>query len=159
MANSALRLLHITDTHLFAATDGRLRGVDTYRTLSRVLDRAAADPRPAEAILVTGDVSQDETPGAYRNFRALLSRLDLPVWCVPGNHDAPAFMGEALDPPFHLGGVMERGGWRVIPLNSHIPGDNGGRLSPGELERLDAMLRQHPDRPVLLAVHHHPLPL
>ncbi len=159
MATAPLRLLHITDTHLFAEADGRLRGVETWRTLSRVLDCAAANPRPPAAILVTGDISQDESRGAYRNFRSLLSPLGVPVWCVPGNHDAPGFMGEALGPPFQVGGIADCAGWRVLLLDSYIPDDHGGRLAPGELEWLDAMLREHRDRPVLLAVHHHALPL
>ena len=72
MANPAFRLLHITDTHLFEDTEGRLRGVDTRRTLSRVLARAQADARPVGAVLATGDLSQDETPAAYQHFRTLL---------------------------------------------------------------------------------------
>ena len=160
MAKPALRLLHITDTHLFAQADGRLRGVDTYRTLSRVLDRAAADARPPDALLVTGDLSQDESLGAYQQFRILLSRLNVPVWCLPGNHDAPVFMGEVLSaPPFHVGGAMVSANWCLMLLNSHIAGDHGGRLAQNQLEWLDAMLREHRDRHVLLAVHHHALPL
>jgi 3',5'-cyclic-AMP phosphodiesterase len=160
VAKPTLRVLHITDTHLFAQADGRLRGVDTYRTLSRVLDRAAGDARPPEAILVTGDLSQDESPGAYQQFRKALARLNVPVWCLPGNHDAPLVMGEALSaPPFSVGGAVVRANWCLILLNSYIRGDHGGRLAPDQLEWLDAMLRVHHGRHVLLAVHHHALPL
>ena len=160
MIHPSLRLLHITDTHLFAQTDGRLRGVDTYRTLSKVLDHALADPRRPDAILVTGDLSQDETRDAYQNFRALLSRAGLPVWCLPGNHDAPPFMSETLaTEPFQLGGTLVRGDWCLILLNDHIPGDHGGRLAPVELERLRTTLDEHKNRHVMLAIHHHVLPL
>lgn len=160
MTHPSLRVLHLTDTHLFAETDGRLRGVDTYRTLSKVLDHALAGPRRPDAILVTGDISQDESAGAYQNFHALLGSTGLPVWCLPGNHDAPLFMGEALaKAPFQLGGAVVRGDWCLLLLNSHIPGDHGGRLAPPQLRWLHAMLNEHHDRHVMLAVHHHVLPL
>jgi Icc protein len=160
VAKTDLRLLHVTDTHLFAQADGRLRGVETHRTLSRVLAHAAAQNRSPSAILVTGDLSQDETREAYQHFRSLLARFGVPVWCVPGNHDAPSFMNDTLSaPPFSMGGAMVAGGWCLLLLNSYIAGDNGGRLEPGDLEWLDARLREHRERHVLLAVHHHVLPL
>jgi Icc protein len=153
-------LLHVTDTHLFAQAGGRLRGVDTYRTLSRVLTHAMTDTRPPGGILVTGDLTQDETREAYEQFRTLLCRPGVPVWCLPGNHDAPGFMDEVLSvPPFRVGGEVVAGNWCLLLLNSYIAGDNGGRLTPDQLEWLDAMLRQHHGRHVLLAVHHHVLPL
>lgn len=160
MTDPALRILHITDTHLFAQTDGRLRGVDTYRTLSRVLDAALADGRKPDAILATGDLSQDETREAYGHFRELLAATGLPVWCLPGNHDAPAFMAEVLTAPrLQLGGVQVRGNWAVLLLDSHLAGDHGGRLAPAQLAWLAARLAEHRERHVLLAIHHHVLPL
>jgi Icc protein len=160
VTHPALRLLQITDTHLHADRSARLRGVDTFRTLSRVLDAAAADPRPPHAILATGDLSQDETREAYENFRALLEPLERPVWCLPGNHDGPGHMASVLSPPmFSPGGVHLRGEWCVVLLNSFLAGDHGGRLPPAELESLEATLRENREQHVLLAVHHHPLPL
>jgi Icc protein len=156
----ALRLLHITDTHLHADRAVRLRGVETHRTLTRVIDQAAADRRPAQAVLATGDLSQDETRESYEHFRELVARLGLPVWCVPGNHDAPGHMDAVLShAPFSIGGVKASGNWCVVLLDSYLAGDHGGRLASAELERLDAVLREHRGQHVLIAVHHHPLPL
>jgi Icc protein len=155
-----LRLLHITDTHLHADPEGRLRGVNTFRTLSEVLHRAAADPRRPDALLATGDLAQDETRAAYQHFVNLVSRLDVPVWCLPGNHDAPGFMREVLAAPsLHFRGTIHRPPWCVILLDSFLPGDHGGRIAAAELEWLDATLAAHRADHVLLAVHHHPVPL
>ncbi len=160
MAQSALRLLHITDTHLHATRDARLRGVDTFLTLSGVLKRALDDPRPAQAVLATGDLSQDETPDSYAVFRELLAPLDVPVWCLPGNHDEPRAMKAALaGPQFRIGGAHVAGNWCVILLDSYVAGDHGGRLAQKHLEWLDATLQAAASAHVLIAVHHHPLPL
>lgn len=160
MARPALRLLHLTDTHLHADPAQRLRGVNTHATLSRVLGQAATQLPPADAVLATGDLSQDETPGSYAQFHELLSATGLPVWCIAGNHDAPGPMSAALStPPFNVGGVHLTGNWCVILLDSFSPGDHGGRLADGQLQWLRQTLHEHHSRHVLLAVHHFPLPL
>ena len=160
MAKSSFRLLHVTDTHLFADADARLRGVDTRATLAQVLASAMAEPRRPDAVLATGDLSQDETAASYARFREMLAPLDVPVWCVPGNHDAPGAMDGALaSAPFHVGGSFVAGRWSVILLSSFTAGDHGGRVGAEQLAWLGAMLRDHRDRHVLLAVHHHALPL
>lgn len=146
--------------HLHADRVARLRGVDTHRTLTRVLERAAADPRPAQAVLATGDLSQDETRESYEHFRDLVGQLGLPVWCLPGNHDAPGHIDAVLSrPPFAIGGARVSGNWCVILLNSYLAGDHGGRIATSELEWLEATLGEQRGRHVLIAVHHHPLPL
>jgi Icc protein len=158
VADTALRLLHITDTHLHADAAARLRGVDTYRTLARVLETARG--HAADAILATGDLSQDETPGSYGHFRTLVGSLGLPVWCLPGNHDAPLPMGAGLGaPPFFVGGVRRGGNWSVVLLDSFCAGDHGGRLADEHLEWLGSVLRKEQAPHVLLAIHHHPLAL
>lgn len=156
MSRPDLRLLHITDTHLFAGTHERLRGVQTHATLAAVLAHAASNPRPPDAILATGDISQDETRGAYENFRNLLAATGLPVWCLPGNHDAPALMREVLAaPPFTVGGELLAGHWCIALLDSHESGEHGGRLGPAKLARLAALLAEQRERHVLIAIHHH----
>lgn len=160
MTDVSARLLHITDTHLFAAADGRLRGVDTRRSLAAVLAHAAAHAAPPTAVLATGDLSQDETAGAYAAFRAMLAPVGAPVWCLPGNHDDPALMrGPLGDGPFSFAGTATAPGWRLVLLDTHLPGDHGGRLAPAELARLRAELAAHRDEHVLVALHHHPIAL
>jgi Icc protein len=155
-----LRLLHVTDTHLHADPEARLRGVDTFHTFSKVLARIASERRPAAAMLATGDLSQDETRESYVHFRDLSSQLNLPVWCLPGNHDVPEQMAPVLSQaPFSMNGVHVHDNWCVILLNSYLPGDHGGKLPAAELERLDSTLRKFHSHHALIAVHHHALPL
>lgn len=157
MAQRAVRLLHITDTHLHDRRDARLRGVDTFATLSRVLSDAA-HTTAVHAVLATGDLSQDETAGSYANFRDLLAARDSPVWCLPGNHDAPGQMRAVLTgPQFCVGGVHEAGNWSVILLDSYAAGEHGGRLARDHLDWLAATLHATSAEHVLVAVHHFPL--
>ncbi len=157
----APRLLHITDTHLFARPDGELRGVVTRDTLAAVLTAARAQALwPPTAVLATGDLSEDESALAYAAFADMLSPLGVPVHCLPGNHDDPVLMRDSLTrAPFTLCATPEFDDWRVIMLSSRIHGSPGGRLGPEELARLATQLETGTTRHVLVCVHHQPRPM
>jgi len=155
-----MRLLHITDPHLHADPAASMRGVRTDATLQAVLAHALAAPEPPAAILATGDLVQDETRAGYERFRALLAPCGLPVYCVPGNHDAPAVMAEVLaGPPFQLGGSVALPGWQLVLLNTYARNDDGGHLAGAELAQLRDALAAHPATPAIVALHHHPVPM
>ncbi|HEV7433235.1 MAG TPA: phosphodiesterase [Steroidobacteraceae bacterium] len=157
--SSEPRLLQLSDSHLFGPAEGALRGVVTRRSLETVLRHARAHHWNAEAILLTGDLVNDD-PGGYAAVRDLLGPLGKPVWCLPGNHDDVAIMRAELDqPPFAVGGHHDLGAWRIVMLDSCVPGKPYGELSGVELGRLEAALASAGDRQVLIGLHHHPVPM
>lgn len=157
--SKSFNLLHFTDPHLFAERDGVMRGVCTYDSLLRTLEHARERHWPADAILVTGDIAQDETRATYQLFREIFSDLGVPVYCLPGNHDSVADMQALLDrAPFQFCGHIRTPHWIVPLLNTHRPGKASGQLSQQELARLDTILRQHPQHHAMIALHHHPVP-
>lgn len=154
-----LRLLQISDPHLFGAAGGALRGVVTRRSLESVLRHATAHHADAAALLLTGDLVNDD-PGGYAVVRELMGDLGKPVWCIPGNHDDPGLMRRALgEPPFVVGGHHDHGAWRIVMLDSCVPGKSHGHLSAAELGRLDRALKSAGERHVLIGLHHHPRPM
>lgn len=159
MMAEPLRILHLTDPHLHAHRDAMMRGLNTYETFVAVVERVAAGRRKPDAVIATGDLVQDETRQGYERFREVIASLEVPVHCVPGNHDSPRIMAEVLSkPPFHFCGSGAYGNWRLILLNSTVRWDDGGRLEPSQLKILESTLANHPDAHVLIGLHHHPLP-
>ena len=157
--NADVRLLQISDPHLFANPLGTLRGVVTLPALRSVLAHALADGPGYDALLVTGDIVHEE-PGGYRHFRVEMLATGLPVYCLPGNHDVPAALPHAVaGTPVQVGGHADLGRWRIVLLDSTVPGQDHGHLSSSELERLERAIRTARGRHVLVAVHHHPVPL
>ncbi len=157
---AVVRLLQLTDTHLVGDPRGEMRGVCTLDTLRRVLRSAAAEIAAADALLLTGDVVHDDADG-YAWIRAELGAFGKPVLCLPGNHDDPTLMREALaGPPFRHLGHHDLGAWRIVMLDSTVPGEVAGELAPAELARLAAVLAT-PDAPphALVVLHHQPLPV
>jgi len=137
-----------------------MRGVMTYATFRQVLEHTRSATEPPEAILATGDLVQDETRAGYERFRDELSDAGVPVYCLAGNHDSPAVMHDVLGgSPFQVGGQARCGNWNLLLLNSFSAGDDGGRISTQDLEQLAADLDALRNEHVMLAVHHHPVPM
>ena len=92
-----IRLLHVTDPHLYADVDREIYGVVTDASFRAVLKHAfASAPGPVDAILATGDLAEDESAAAYQRIAAMMSAYDVPVFCLPGNHDDSGLMVEIL---------------------------------------------------------------
>jgi Icc protein len=154
-----MRILQFTDTHLYGHADGSLRGVETDSSLRAVIGEAFAQfPRP-DALLVTGDIANEDALG-YKRFRHIFESLNRPVLCIPGNHDDLAAMrGELSAPPFAIGGAHRFGDWKIIMLDSLEQGRVEGRLSVAELERFERELALSRDQHVMVCLHHHPVPM
>src|SRR5579862_2755006 len=134
---SVVRITHFTDPHLYGDENESLRGVQTLPALEAALAHARAHEWPPDALLVTGDIVQDDA-GGYAHFRRLFADLGAPVLCLPGNHDEPQAMRRALDgKPFVVGGFVDLGRWRMVLLDSCIPGAASGALSAETLATLD----------------------
>jgi 3',5'-cyclic-AMP phosphodiesterase len=156
---SVLHLIQFTDPHLYGDEAGTLRGVATYPALTRAIERARERDWPVDGVLVTGDLVHDD-PAGYASFRRALGGLAKPVYCLPGNHDVPDAMRRELGgAPFVLGGTVDLGGWRIVLLDSTIPGRAGGRLSEPVLAELSAALAGATGRHALVCLHHHPVPV
>ncbi len=156
---STVRLTHLTDLHLHAEESGRLRGVPTLASLSTVLDHARGGQWPPDALLVTGDLVQDDSAG-YVHVRRMLGSLRVPVLCLPGNHDRPEAMHRELSrSPFVTRGHIDLGSWRIVLLDSVVPGRAGGALSEASLSALDEALTRAGKRHALVCLHHHPVPM
>jgi Icc protein len=154
---TVLRLLQFTDPHLYGSESDSLRGIATLPALTATLAYAQARDWPPDALLVTGDIVQDD-PLGYPHFRRIFGTLGMPVMCLPGNHDEPEAMRRELDrEPFIVGGFADLGLWRIVLLDSCIPGSASGRLSARSLAALDEALGTAGNRHCLVCLHHHPV--
>jgi 3',5'-cyclic AMP phosphodiesterase CpdA len=174
-----LRFVHFTDTHV-VGPGVRLREVDTCRSLERVVDAVNdLNPRPAFVIvggdLVSPDISSDSIEGhrhasdaeyeaSYAVLRSILGRLEIPFHMLMGNHDRRRpfrrvmLSRPAPDDERHCF-VVDVDGYRVCALDSLDPGKKPGVLGAGQLDWLRERLREAADRDVVIAVHHHAVPI
>jgi 3',5'-cyclic-AMP phosphodiesterase len=157
----SVRLIQFTDPHLYDSETETLRGVATLPALKAALAsaRASSSTWPPDAVLVTGDLVQDD-PTGYAHIRRMFGSLGMPVLCIPGNHDDPVAMRRELrGAPFTVGGFSDVGNWRLVLLDSCLPGSASGRLTEQTLDELDKALTGAGNRHCLVTLHHHPIPM
>jgi Icc protein len=154
-----VRVVQITDPHLYADPAGALLGVPTLESLDAVLALVRAEALPADAVIATGDLVHDGSPAGYARLCARLAGLGCPAYVLPGNHDDPAALRSATrEPPVISCREARLGHWRLVFLDSTVPGQDGGRLSDAELAALDAALDADAGH-TLVSLHHPPLPI
>ncbi|MDP5292107.1 3',5'-cyclic-AMP phosphodiesterase [Oceanimonas sp. CHS3-5] len=153
--NGILELTQITDTHLFADKDGDLLGVPSWHSCRAVVDAMKEELTGCDAILATGDLSQDQSAESYRHFVTMMAELAPPVFWLPGNHDEAPLMQEELDSAGISQGKHLLGEhWQVLLLDTQARGHTYGRLSEQQLALLDEAIDTYPNHHLLVAVHH-----
>lgn len=152
------RILQLTDCHLGEASDFTLAGIDTGRSLREVLAQVRADQPVADMVMVTGDIAAEGNLPAYERFTLEMERLGLPYAWLPGNHDNFQVMQEGMQSAPYWP-LLDIGRWRLISLNTAVPGRPQGRLEQEELRFLETALKREPERPAAIFMHHPPCPV
>lgn len=155
-----IKLLQITDTHLFANPEKDLLGIKTVDSYNAIISHAAKYTGKCAAVLCTGDLSQDHSSQSYVDFSDRIKTLKMPCFWLPGNHD----MQETMLPSLLKEGLSQAKQvisdyWQIILLDSQVSGVPYGYLSESQLSFLEKKLSQYPDKHTLIAVHHHVLPV
>jgi Icc protein len=134
-------------------------GVNTENNFKQVLARAFSQHQSFDLVLLTGDLAQEPTEKTYRHICDLLAPYSTTCLALPGNHDDAELLRKAFSQlPFISDKQLLLNGWKIICLDSQRPDSQGGRLPKPELNFLQQALEQDPEKPTLIAVHHHCLP-
>jgi Icc protein len=138
-----VRILQITDTHLFAEKHETLLGINTWESYQAVLSAIHASQRPCDLIVATGDLAQDHSSAAYQHFAeasrvllhpasgcraTMISSRRCTVPCRSGHFPAKrVFLGDH---------------WQILLLDSQVFGVPHGELSDFQLEWLEQSWRR-----------------
>ena len=148
-------IIQITDTHLMEHPDAEFVRINPEQSFHAVIADILQHYPRIDAIVHTGDLAQVATPATYQRYQAFMRTLNIPFYQIPGNHDDLAIF------PFHtpdpVPGVLSFGQWRIILLNSAVPGRIDGRIQTEQLKYLKKLLLHNIDQHIILACHHHPL--
>lgn len=162
----SIRVVQITDSHLYGERDAELLKMNTQESFESVLERMAAVESGMDLILATGDITQDASPAAYERFALHLQRFQVPFYWIPGNHDRRSVMDRlASKGPVYQQALRKKirvGHWQILMLDSSVAGEVHGRLSADELAFLDRALAKATSDPdihhSLVCLHHNPHP-
>jgi Icc protein len=173
-----MRILHLSDTHLTRAPGPDGDGVDTRDSLRRILHDCREVPG-LDAVVVTGDLADDGSREAYADVRRLVGAFagerGVPAILSTGNHDDrtafAAVLGsghidaEGRDAPAQQldtadserAAVSIVAGYRIITLDSLVPGKGHGWISTAQLAWLRTVLAEPAPHGSVIALHHPPV--
>ena len=156
-----VRVLQLTDTHLFSSPEERMKGVKTYTTLKEVIELVHQNDESYDFVVLTGDISQDETANSYQHVAQLISTLRNDVFYIPGNHDDKEVMHSVFEgfDKLKRSKRLDRRTWRFIFLDSAIQGRVEGELDDQELSDLKRLIEEESDKHVAIFLHHNPVNL
>lgn len=160
MKDSPLRIVQISDIHMFADKENDLLGVKTHESFTAVVDLLKKDKTQPSLIILSGDLSQDNSPESYKHIAEILKDMKVPVYCIPGNHDDLKIMKESypyenISTVRHI--ILEH--WHIILLDSQKPGAVVGHLNHTQLLFLQHCLQMYPEHHALVVFHHQPYPV
>ena len=139
-------VLQVSDTHLRAKAHTPI-DKDPDSALRASID--AARQIPVDLVLLTGDLADDGSLAALRRVRDIVAVLKAPVLAVAGNHDEIGNVHSV----FGMDDVAEVGSWRVLTVESVVPGHEHGSV---DVDQLTRRLDRLDGRPTLIALHHPP---
>jgi Icc protein len=157
------KIIQISDSHLFQNNDLTLFSVKSNfrfeKVLSQIISNESID---TDLILITGDISQDETPESYQVIADHLDKLNIPIFWIPGNHDNLSVMQSTFQNTknFNYVKFLSLPYWHLIFINTKLINSDSGFLHPDELNTLSLELEKAPaNKKLVIIMHHHPIPV
>jgi len=155
-----VRLIQITDCHLGPLQSESLLGLNTDQSLEDVLQLIRENEPDFDLLLCTGDIASAGHLECYKRFSDIVRRyFSQPVGWLPGNHDSSDIMASSSLQSLAEARLMQQGNWLIVLLDSSVPGQVYGQLAASELDFLDNMLSRHPDKHVIVSLHHQLVPV
>ncbi len=153
-----VRLVQVTDCHIYSDPDAKLLGVNTRDSFEAVCSRVQKEEWRPDGLLVTGDLSQDSSKESYQYLEQSLNSMDIPSFWLAGNHDKPDLMMKCLSKGcVSTAKKIIIGNWLIVLLDSSVPNKVYGELNETQLNFLENCLKQHPKKHALVSLHHHPI--
>ncbi len=157
-----LRIVQLTDCHLFEDSARELRGHLNWPRFTSVLSHVREHVGHFDLLVISGDLAHDELPATYALVRRELGEWAPRVRIVPGNHDLRAGLRDEFPESSEMPGerVTFRqawDSWQVIGLDTQRPGEVAGSFGAEQLEWLRGQLAATRALSTVLVFHHPPV--
>jgi len=184
-----ITLIQLSDCHLLKDKNKTgYAGIAPYKSLARVLSsvreyvvdsadiknhaaqRAASEPEQRAKhqviVLVTGDISGDNSPESYEHFIALMEQYiesaNIEWFVLAGNHDNNPYFEKYLGSR-HLksNDPISFPNWQIHGLDTRAITNKqtaAGEVKESDIQALEQALIRSPQANHLVALHHHILP-
>ena len=157
-------IAQISDLHCREAGAEAMLGCDNNRNIALAVARLNGLSPCPDVVIATGDLTSGGQPNQYAALAALLAPLEIPLYLLPGNHDAyrpliDAFAGRyglIDDGHEYVRTVIDDGPLRLVALDTSVAGHHQGAVPEDRAAWLDEVLGAAPEKPTLIFMHHPP---
>lgn len=156
-------IAQITDLHIKAgAAKNEENQLNLKNFAKSISELNALTPRP-DIVLITGDVTESGKVEGYQLFLEEVKNLEIPYRLIAGNHDEFDNFCEILGAPEQsadigpfIQHVTNEYPVRLIGIDTTHPDHVNGELCQKKLDWLDQKLREDPEKPTAIFMHHPP---
>jgi 3',5'-cyclic-AMP phosphodiesterase len=163
-----MRFVQLSDLHIKAKDQLAYGRVDTAAALRYAVRAVLALRQRPALVFISGDLVDSGLANEYLYLRELLAPLvdeGLPFYLMPGNHDDRAALREVFSDHDYLRSyspepfmqyVVNHTPLRLIALDTLIAEHSEGELCEARLTWLEKTLREAPNAPTVVLMHHPP---
>ncbi|MEP4890318.1 MAG: metallophosphoesterase [Aliiglaciecola sp.] len=152
------KIVQLSDCHLFKDKNKvGYNNINPYQSLQLLLDKV--EQLNPDGVLVTGDISGDDSEQSYQHFLTLMAQFNLSnkFKVIAGNHDqSNAFNKLLANLDLANSQPWQIHNWFLHGIDTRYQ-DTLGRVSDKDLGNLKNNLQNSPNNFHLIACHHHPL--
>ena len=161
------KLIQITDLHLVPPGKLASRVLDTNaileETINEILNKKDYFGH-IDGLVVTGDISDDGSMESYLSAYEKLSKLNVPILAIPGNHDLRDPMRKVFHEHVQFSKNSSQFDWVfkleetiIIGLDTLVEGENFGFLEEKSLDFLSNQLSNQNGSDLVLLIHRPPI--
>ena len=161
------KLIQLSDLHLVSPGKLTSKVLDTNAILEETINEILSKKDyfgQIDGLVVTGDVSDDGSMESYLSAYAKLSKLNVPILVIPGNHDLRDPMRKVFHENVQFSKNSSQFDWvfefdetLIIGLDTLVEGENFGFLEEKSLDFLSHQLSNNSGSDLVLLIHHPPI--
>tara|TARA_B100001559_G_scaffold41473_1_gene30752 strand:- start:372 stop:1130 length:759 start_codon:yes stop_codon:yes gene_type:complete len=155
-SSEKIKLVHITDMHLSKSKETLYKELNPFDSYIEVLSNIKQSNWKPDALIVTGDISNDGSIESYKNAFNEFTSLKIPILCIPGNHDCKKNLITCL--PQNTSCTLQIiSNWVFIGLDTSLKENPSGFLNSNELSKLKTRIKEHYKKNIIICLHHQPV--
>ena len=170
-------MLIVGDLHIGIETELYRSGFSIPSNIENLKEKILriAKENLCKKLVLLGDVKHEFTGISYQEKREIPDFLrelseSIEVHIIPGNHDQKETMASVFSDHRYLSErihgtsdsylcyCIEDFPVRLIGIDTVTPGNHDGGIGPARLNWLDLKLKEKPDKPTIIFMHHPPFP-
>ena len=153
-----MKIIQITDLHPRCDKDYSVFDINTFQSARIIIDHISQVHKDLNALVISGDISDDETSESYSNLLELTDQIDTKIYLMPGNHDSIKEIKKCAS----IGKVKSElyfvdDNWIYFMFNTKKDNSPNGFLKQDEIDVFTDMLRKNEDKYFMIFLHHHPV--